>query len=144
MAHWPIFFNQSLTSAIVPVELTRSFVLCLCSKLVINQYFQLYTSLSFTFLFQNTAKKRLVYKRLWLEDTLCNNQFVFREHHLPEHVLALLSDKIYSAIDNEEVVVGIFIDLSKALDTVNHQILLDKFQHSTLAFVALHLSGYLK
>ena len=34
-------FNQSFTSAIVPVELTRSLVLCLCSKLVKNQYFQL-------------------------------------------------------------------------------------------------------
>ena len=37
-----------------------------------------------------------------------------------------LSDKIYSAIDSEEVVAGIFIDLSKALDTVNPRILLDK------------------
>ena len=34
-------FNQSFASAIVPVELTRSLVLCLCSKLVINQYLQL-------------------------------------------------------------------------------------------------------
>ena len=34
-------FNQYFTSAIVPVELTRSLVQCLCSKLVNNQYFQL-------------------------------------------------------------------------------------------------------
>ena len=34
-------FNQSFVSAIVPVELTKSFVMCLCSKVVINQYLQL-------------------------------------------------------------------------------------------------------
>ena len=72
-------------------------------------------------------KKRLVYNRLfhYLSDLkiLCNNQFGFRKRHSPEHVLALLSDKIYSSIDSDEAVAGIFIDLPKALDTVNHQIL---------------------
>ena len=60
-------------------------------------------------------QKILVYNRLfhYLSDykILRNNQFGFRKHHSPEHVLALLSDKIYSAIDSDEVGAGIFIDL---------------------------------
>ena len=38
-------------------------------------------------------------------------------------------DNIKTAIDNNKYVCGIFLDLTKAFDTVNHQILLDKLHH---------------
>lgn len=40
-----------------------------------------------------------------------------------------MQDKIFHAIDNNEYYVGIFFDLAKALDTVNHTILLKALQH---------------
>ena len=61
---------------------------------------------------------------------------VFVKHHSTECALALLYDKISSAIDNNEVTVEIFIDLSKAFDTFNHQILLDKLQHYGIRGIA--------
>ena len=60
---------------------------------------------------------------------LSDNQFGFRKQHSTEYALTLLYDKVSLAIDNKEFTVGIFIDLSKAFDTVDQTILLDKLQH---------------
>ena len=40
-----------------------------------------------------------------------------------------LIDKISSSIEKNEYTIGIFIDLAKAFDTVNHDILLNKLHH---------------
>ena len=53
-------------------------------------------------------------------------QFGFRQQHTTSMAVTYLVDKIISAISNGEYLIGIFIDLSKAFDTVNHKILLDK------------------
>ena len=49
-------------------------------------------------------------------------QFGFRKQHSTEHALIEIVDQIRLSIDNNQLTCGIFIDLSKAFDTVNHDI----------------------
>ena len=53
--------------------------------------------------------------------------------------LALLSfvDKVIQAIEKGEYAVGVFLDFSKAFDTVDHDILLDKLDHHGIRGCAL-------
>ena len=64
-------------------------------------------------------------------------QFGFRKDHSTSHALIHLLNKISSAIDQHETTVGIFLDLSKALDTIDHEILFTKLEHCGIHDVAL-------
>jgi hypothetical protein len=60
---------------------------------------------------------------------LYDKQYGFRKNHSTSLALVDLYDKISTAIDQKEIAVGIFLDLSKAFDTVNHSILFDNLKH---------------
>ena len=92
--------------------------------------------------------ERIIYKRLISflnkHDMLFQFQFGFREGHSTILALIEIIDNIKKSIDNNEYTIGIFLDLCKAFDTVDHTILLKKLQFYGIRGVALSLlSSYL-
>ena len=70
-----------------------------------------------------------IYSFLCKHKLINTTQFGFRSKHSTEHALISLIETIKKYLDDGEIVCGVFIDLQKAFDTVNHEILLEKLKH---------------
>ena len=75
-----------------------------------------------------------------------DRQFGFRKQHSTSHALNYSIDKIKQSIEKGDHVLGIFIDLSEAFDTIDHKILINKLNHygvrgNTLSLIESYLSN---
>ena len=74
-----------------------------------------------------------MYKRLYTflnnNNIIYNLQFGFRQQYSTSHALINITENIRKAPDDGNIDCGVFVDLQKAFDTVDHQILLAEFNH---------------
>ena len=68
---------------------------------------------------------------------LFNSQCGFREGHSAEHALLEIVDRVSSGLDGGCSPIAIFLDLSKAFDTINYDILLSKLDYYGIRGTAL-------
>ena len=77
--------------------------------------------------------EKIIYNRLYSflisQNILHENQFGFRKAHSTTHALNYSINHIESELKNKKHVIGIFIDLSKAFDTLDHEKLLYKLKN---------------
>ena len=59
-------------------------------------------------------------------DLLYKHQFGFRRKHSTNRAILSIIDDVRKSLDKNSFVCGVFIDLEKAFDTVNHNILFRK------------------
>ena len=53
-------------------------------------------------------------------------QFGFRQENATSHVIMILVEKVTKALDTGKIVVGVYLDIRKAFDSISTSILLDK------------------
>ena len=77
--------------------------------------------------------ERLIYNKLFdflvRYDILFESQFGFRKGHNTTHATLDFVRTIEDALEKSEYAVGVFCDLSKAFDTIDHDILLAKLEY---------------
>jgi len=124
-------FNLSCAKGIFPEKLKLARVLPLYKKGSIDDMLN-YRPIS---LLNNFSKvfERTVYNKLinFLDkfNILYSKQFGFRKGHSTTYALFEAVNFIKSEINSKKHVLGLFLDLSKAFDTCNHEILLSKLDH---------------
>ena len=70
-------------------------------------------------------------------DLFYNHQYGFRAKHNVTHPLLHFSNKLFNSLNNNKLSIAIFIDLKKAFDTVDYNILLTKLEHYGIQGVEL-------
>ena len=125
-----ILINQSLYNRVVPERLKIAKVIPLHKKNADN-VFDNYRPISLLPAFSKIYEK-IVYKQLYSylisNNLIFDSQHGFREKFSTETAILELTDFIKRQIDTHHYPLGIFLDLSKAFDTINHDILILKLK----------------
>ena len=123
--------NQSLCTGIFPNRLKIAKVIPLFKKrdphiFDNNRPISLLSSISKTF---EKVIFNQVYAYFTNNDLFYNSQYGFRKLHSTEYASLEMVDRISQYLDNGKLPITVYLDLSKAFDTINHEILLKKIKY---------------
>ncbi len=126
--HLEMHYNNLMKAGIFPDELKTAKVTPIYKK-GNEEHLENYRPVSILPIFGKIFEK-LIYSRLYSffasQGILNDRQFGFREGHSTTHALNYSVELVRKALKKKQHVLAIFIDLSKAFDTLDHKTLLEK------------------
>jgi hypothetical protein len=139
--------NTSLNSGVFPTRLNYSVITPLHKKgdkNNVSNYRPISLLTSFSKIFE-----RIIYNTLITHYTsnniFTNSQFGFRKKSSTDKAACKLINDILADLNNKQIVGGMFFDLEKAFDSVNHDILLAKMEYYGIRGVMyILIKSYLK
>ena len=123
--------NLSFTSGVFPNSLKIAKVIPIYKKddpSQMNNYRPISLLPAISKILEKIAYERL-YKFLNENHILNSNQFGFRQGYSTDYAIIQTCDKIIDTLSKKEHIIGIFLDLSKAFDTIDHNILIRKLSN---------------
>lgn len=120
--------NFSFETGIFPAALKNAVVIPIHKSsltTVCNNFRPISLLSTFSKIFEKIMKSKLV-KYFDTTNFLSSNQFGYRNNLSTEHALQHFMVEVYDGLNEGKYVTGLFLDIRKAFDTVNHEILLSK------------------
>jgi len=133
--------NQSITQGIFPDLLKKAKIIPLYKNnedylfcnyrpiSILSSVSKVFEKIMFNQMFEYFSQLNIFY----------NGQYGFRKFHSTELATLELVDRITYAMDQNLLPINIYLDLSKAFDTLDHQILLHKLQYYGISGTSLEL-----
>ena len=134
-----LIINQSLITGIFPDQLKIAKVIPLYKKDnadMVNNYRPVSLLNALSKVFEKAAFNQL-YKYFKENKLFYKNQYGFRDEHSTELASLELIDRVINDLDKKKNPVTVYMDLSKAFDTLDHSILLHKLKFYGISGFAL-------
>ena len=142
-----IIFNKSLEEGSFPDEMKQADVIQLHKgkeRFIVNNYRPISLLVTISKILEKIVYIR-TYNFLCTTNQLYQSQYGFRKGHSCENAICELVGTIAKNREEKKHTVGIFIDLSKAFDTLNHTMLLQKMSRYGIRGTTLNwFRSYLK
>ena len=139
--------NKSVMSGVFPscLKLTRVVpVFKKGDRLSIKNYRPISTQIFLSKIYERVMQKRFV--DFCDKYSLINkNQFGFQKNKSTSDAILLFTEQCYQNLENKNHLISVYLDFSKAFDTVNHQILIAKLKkYGFRGFTEKWFTSYLR